>query len=1264
MRKSFSCVVGLASLFFCLAEPLRAELLDPALWNVTDLRTSSTLSSTIDNTLSTVSVVTSDGVNPWGVVIDLGKTHMLHRVFFTSGSAGPPVTATGGASLPQSISVYVGDTPNTQNQVATIPLNDAFSITPSWYDKDVRFPATTGRYLRLEISDSVDNGLSLTISELELYGWDTPESFTPYDAVVIPQSALTTIHPNPSIIIRPLLKAANDLSYYLEELTSRPVPVVTSSQGFTGTLYTIVDLKPLATTWSQMQTSKQAGLLPEGVNVEYSGNQVLFKAWPYANVLVSVWEFLRTQGVVWTYPGEHGDWTPAGTNVDLNVLPLSYTPTSQWRYANFGLQYFNDDSRDEAFYFWFRNGWNDSWGGSEIYALGGYEIPDNPYKQLDPSGCPDEYNERFDGYPHNFQNVVPNDVLENQLDWCGMPVRDYCVEYYQANITSADLGTRIPPSMMVHRGNPTFCMTSEGLINFVIDKALYVSAYPESTEVFNLMPMDSCYHCECPRCMEKYGPIPDEGRFSASETYYHFINEVSKGLINFRPDLKIRALAYQGLYYPPENIDTFLSNVIVESLVYGCRYLPMESPANAEAKAIWETWADKAEQLQYYDHHLFHPDWWDLSMRNVGRRPVTAVSAIASRIKMLRDLDALNGGTQADLTAENLSCDPWDVYAYSRFIFNPDLTANNVLDEFFAHYFLEAASDMRDFYDTLEDHAIQYGLDALETQLRSGAKPGYYSVRVLRQMGQYLGAAESAVNYWLTERRVAKIRESYDLAIQKACLEGVDLGDATFPIIGTQGLQFAAADLTYQCGYVYDYPTESAWKFGAYGTLGAYVNFVDEGDYIVTVEAKARPYEGVYPILKVLAGTSESESVTITSENDYATYTFALHGVPANIWLLALDYENSALGGMRNIYVRNVNIQKTDSWYSSAWNYRQEIQIDERMVLSQSMSDFPLLVKLTDENNTLFLNAQNDGDDILFTASDGKIKLNHEIEYYNATTKELWAWVKVPTLHLGSDTKLYVYYGNLQANDQSNAANVWDSGYAGVWHMHQNPTDPAPQMRDSSANGYHGTCEGSMAYSDRIPGQTGFALHFDGNDDAVILPNMNLDFSVVTLSAWVQPDSFPASYTQLGQCIVGSCNDAWNWYALMSGGGWQPVSELPMLSTRFGSSVNEFFGYANDTIMESGKWYHIASVDDGDIVKIYVNGVLRYEESVSEIRPTWPSSRINYSIAKLNSIASYFHGIIDEVRISTVERSRYWLETTYQTMTHTNWVTFGPQQDL
>lgn len=149
------------------------------------------------------------------------------------------------------------------------------------------------------------------------------------------------------------------------------------------------------------------------------------------------------------------------------------------------------------------------------------------------------------------------------------------------------------------------------------------------------------------------------------------------------------------------------------------------------------------------------------------------------------------------------------------------------------------------------------------------------------------------------------------------------------------------------------------------------------------------------------------------------------------------------------------------SWYSSSWKYRQEITIVSNhgdFNLGGNLTDFPVLIKITGVN-ALFGRAQSDGDDILFTSSDGTTKIPHEIENYSDTgPTELWAWVKAPTFYSGSVTVLYLYYGNASTSSQEDAENVWDSGYQLVMHLNEQVVDESTGglHYDSTSNNYTG----------------------------------------------------------------------------------------------------------------------------------------------------------------------------------------------------------------
>jgi hypothetical protein len=243
-----------------------------------------------DNDLGTAWVSRTPVTPGGGIAIDLGQEAVIHRLFFTPGKTQ--------GGTPHSLKVFLDGravghgTPTTLNVTSPVGKRDV----------NLFFDPVITRHVRLEATAPSDQ--SWSIAEVEIYGTFDPATFRPADAVIVDASAAT-----------PLRRAAEDLRYYIGELTGRPLPVVGPDQtdAFTGTLYRIVDLKPLAATWEETETNRQSSKIPATeVNVEREGRQVLFKAWPYANVRFSVWAFLERQGVRWLCPDDHGDWVPAG----------------------------------------------------------------------------------------------------------------------------------------------------------------------------------------------------------------------------------------------------------------------------------------------------------------------------------------------------------------------------------------------------------------------------------------------------------------------------------------------------------------------------------------------------------------------------------------------------------------------------------------------------------------------------------------------------------------------------------------------------------------------------------------------------------------------------------------------------------------------------------------------------------------------------------------------------------------------------------------
>ena len=124
--------------------------------------------------------------------------------------------------------------------------------------------------------------------------------------------------------------------------------------------------------------------------------------------------------------------------------------------------------------------------------------------------------------------------------------------------------------------------------------------------------------------------------------------------------------------------------------------------------------------------------------------------------------------------------------------------------------------------------------------------------------------------------------------------------------------------------------------------------------------------------------------------------------------------------------------------HKAACAYRRKITIDHTKV-SQDLTNFPVFISLQDSVLRSPAHgghvAHEGGDDILFVASDGKTRLDHETETYDPATGTLKAWVRIPTLSHTDDTILYLCYGQKEDRIERNPRGVWDSNYRLVLHL-------------------------------------------------------------------------------------------------------------------------------------------------------------------------------------------------------------------------------------
>jgi len=649
-----------------------------------------------------------------GFTIDFGQPVAVHRLILDPGQGKHLFR------LPRSLRCSMGMDPNEMEVFREDERH--WQAPPSVID--LRFNAAKGRYLRLEIGN-VGTGFPWTIAEMRIYGFSEKGSLDARDAVVLPEAM-----PERGLYNVPRDLGARDLSYYLGEITGRPVPVVQQEQkgDYPGQLFVIEEPQPVEFGKNDILHRGR-----QSVHVYKEGREIRFAGHSHVGVFYSVLEFLDRQGVRWIYPSVYGDWIARREGPDLSVLPLKYTPQMELRWLG-GRPMF------QGRHYWLPySHWNHFFGGRGT-----------SYRHI--------------GH-HSFASLVSSKHHAEHPDWFPM----FSDPQWEAFLKTKGrkLGDRMPHAGM-------FCTTSQGAREHIIGDA--VKRAKERPHWHSLMvgQMDSDFWCECPRCREQdRGAAP---KHSKGERLADLAAHLGRRLREEVPDrpIQVATMAYVSSAYAPRTVTELPDNVSVDVVICSVRgdvqvgesgsvgsyrvFLSPDAPQNRIAVETLRGWAKVTKHLGVYS--------WDLIGLGSGI-PKAMITSTGEWFKLWKELgvDAIEPEVST-YPERPWRTNPWAHYAYSRLAWNPEEPTAQIIQDFFNGYFRKAAEPMLAYYMTLENHIrannMLYGQHAYILK----ADQAIFTPEILRTMLGHLRQAEAAAegNY-VTKRRVAGIRGGFNTVL-------------------------------------------------------------------------------------------------------------------------------------------------------------------------------------------------------------------------------------------------------------------------------------------------------------------------------------------------------------------------------------------------------------------------------------------------------------------------------------------------------------------
>ena len=359
--------------------------------------------------------------------------------------------------------------------------------------------------------------------------------------------------------------------------------------------------------------------------------------------------------------------------------------------------------------------------------------------------------------------------------------------------------------------------------------------------------------------------------------------------------------------------------------------------------------------------------------------------------------------------------------------------------------------------------------------------------------------------------------------------------------------------------------------------------------------------------------------------------TFATPSISSTTSYYVTKYNTATLceSSPRTLVVATV---KAEPAVTLGYAYQKTVTIDGSKVQGTNIN-FPVLINISssparDELRTVANGGHVEnanGYDIIFSDINYN-RLDHDVESYNPVTGDLIVWVRIPTLSAGTNTQIRMFYGNPQISTDQSSTGTWDSGYTGVWHLHNDYLDATLYANDGTNSG-----------TTNVSGKIASGGNFDSANDYIQVGTTGWSSGSGAIETWANTNAAAgtdANYI-FGHTTVPAYNDRLQLYLSPSS------SDLAL-----GLGVNHTKHTSIGSPFTNGAWYHVALTWNGINYEVFVNGVLEATGTYTGL-----SSLNSYAdIGNVGNPAARtegWDGIIDEFRVSRVTRSTGWIQTAY-----------------
>ncbi|QQL44163.1 DUF4838 domain-containing protein [Sulfuriroseicoccus oceanibius] len=234
------------------------------------------------------------------------------------------------------------------------------------------------------------------------------------------------------------------------------------------------------------------------------------------------------------------------------------------------------------------------------------------------------------------------------------------------------------------------CLTNPAVVRIVTQRLLeHIREDPEA-KLFSVSQNDWGNPCTCSYCK-----AIDDREGSHAGSLIHFVNQVATAVEKEFPDVWIETLAYQYTRTPPKTVRP-RHNVVPRLCSIECDFsqpLAVSNyPQNESFVSDLRGWSKISHQLFIWDYTTNYRHYL---------APFPNVLSLQKNIQLFRDqgvVGLLEQGAYQGRHADFAELKGW---LLSKWMWNPDLPAEPLIDDFFSGYYGAAAPFVRRYFDEL-----------------------------------------------------------------------------------------------------------------------------------------------------------------------------------------------------------------------------------------------------------------------------------------------------------------------------------------------------------------------------------------------------------------------------------------------------------------------------------------------------------------------------------------------------------------------------------